>query len=1108
MMSAHNSVRQAIEALEAQRGKMDDAILEASLAALHEQLKYTPHFEDASPSSSMTVLYAALSSNLSTTDSSATGKILSALLAINAELKVVVEKYGGLVDPSVNYDLIARFEGDDPQKTAHDAVMAALELLIERRAISARQFEKVDKRIPFSLHIGIHTGDSIMQLGETSESSKNDPAKDDWHILTALHKHTAPNTILVSQQTYRYVRETFAIHDPEAVEVAPIRQTITAYRVERIRSHPITLPLPTVSGVTTNLIGRNQELDQLKTTFRKVATDHRCQTFTIIGATGIGKSRLVYEFVEWLETLPELVWHFAAHAMPESRRQPFAVLRRILANYFNINVSDTQDQAKEKLLRGMREFFGDDDLYKAHFIGHLIGLDFSDSPVLHGILHDARQIHDNAFHYFYQFIKAVIYETQRPAVFVVEDLHHADEGSLALLGYLANHGENLPLMVVFTAQPVLSNFSLPWRQSELVSHEINLAPLSERATNILVSELLRNVPKTPSELIDHIVKRSGGNAYLVEEYIRLLIKDGVILVDEDHWDVDFDRLPQKEDRLSFQALIQARTRQLSDYETEILGYGAVVGTQFWDGVIAHLSEEPDPSVPRIANALESLVTQNLIIPQDKTDFEDSVEYRFSHARLQQYLLEEVSSETRQSSHARTAAWLIGRSFNRVGSQAAVIADHFLQAGEIERAIKWFGLAARQAHDVFAPEMAIIHYERALECMEQGVYRPRKRIELLEGLGQTLVEQQEFSRALDVFQDIIQTANQIGDSHSQIRAWNALANVQIRDGDAHAAVESALQAEDIARSVKTDIKESLMRAYLNQSKAWMLLENVEKATDTCERALSLGQNVENQELHIEVYTQMGQINANTTPPDYARAINQLNLALTLAHDLGDLWHKSAIANQIAELAFWRGDYQIAHLMYETVHRVAEEVGDRPAALRAISDLGATWIALGEHKTAWKILSRHLAVIERADSPILLSSALANGAEALHGIHEVEDALVMAYRALEIAYELDNPAKRCHAWRTLGVVGAGITFPLIVNERAVTPEYCFDEGLNVAIEHQLPFLEARIRRSWSLYELERGNEEFGAELWVQAREQFMDLNADIEVDRMTVMPRFAE
>jgi predicted ATPase/class 3 adenylate cyclase len=1104
MMSAQNTVRQAIQALEAQRGIIDDAILEASIAALHEQLKHTPPPESRSPANTMTVLYAALSSNLSTTDSSATGKILSALLAINAELKAVVEKYGAAVDPSVNYDLIARFEGDDPQKTAHDAVMAALELLIERRAISARQIEKVDRRIPFTLHIGIHTGDSVMQLGKTSASTKDQRADTDWHILNALHKHTAPNTILVSQQTYRYVRETFAIHDPESVEVESISQTITAYRVERVRSHPITLPLPTVSGVTANLIGRNQELDQLKTTFRKVLGDQSCQTFTVIGATGIGKSRLVYEFVEWLESLPDLVWHFAGHAMPESRRQPFALLRRILANYFNINVSDTQSQAKEKLLRGMREFFGDDDLYKAHFIGHLIGLDFSDSPVLHGILHDARQIHDNAFHYFFQFIRAVIYATDRPAVIAVEDIHTADEGSLALLGYLINHGENLPLMIVFTAQPQLSNLYLPWRQSELNSHEINLAPLSERATNILVSELLRNVSDAPPQLLDHIVKRSGGNPNLVEEYIRLLIKDGIIMVDEDRWSVDIHNLPDDETRLSFQTLVEARTQQLSEYEIEILQFGAIIGTQFWDQAVAHLADESDPSVPRIAMALESLVRQNLIIPQEKTDFSDAVEYRFSHVRLQQWLLETIPSERRQSAHAQTAAWLIGRSFNRVGSQAAVIADHFLQSGEIERAIKWFGLAARQARDVFAPEMAIIHYERALQCMEEGAYRPRKRIELLDGLGLTLVEQHRYAEAHGVFENLIKTAAQIGDNHSQIRAWNALSDAQIQSSDPHAAVESAIQAEDLARSVKIDVKEDMMRAYLNQSRAWMQLAELDRAADTCERALTLVETIDNQESHVEVHSQMGYVYANAKMPDYGRAINQYNVALAFARELGDLWHTSAIAQQIAELAFSRGDYQIAHLMYETVHQVAEEIGDRHAVLRAIIDLSATWNALGEHKTAWKILNRQLGVIEREDSPVMLSTALANGAEALHGIGEAEDALVMAYRALEIAYQLDNPATLGQTWRTLGIVAATIRFPLVVNQKAVTPDYCFDEGLQVALNNNLPFLSARIQRSWAAYEIQFGNQEYGESMWSESRDQFATLGADIEVDRMKVMP----
>src|SRR5690606_23785932 len=106
--------------------------------------------------------------------------------------------------------------------------------------------------------------------------------------------------------------------------------------------------------------------------------------------------------------------------------------------------------------------WGEVKQYQAQFIAHLIGFDFSHSSHLVGILHDAGQIRNRAFHYFADYLRVLVSQSDYPIILLLEDVHWADSGSLELVNYLALECTALPLLIIATAQPTLKEIHPQW----------------------------------------------------------------------------------------------------------------------------------------------------------------------------------------------------------------------------------------------------------------------------------------------------------------------------------------------------------------------------------------------------------------------------------------------------------------------------------------------------------------------------------------------------------------------------------------------------------------------------------------------------------------------
>ncbi|HEX8686753.1 MAG TPA: AAA family ATPase, partial [Pyrinomonadaceae bacterium] len=567
-----------------------------------------------------------------------------------------------------------------------------------------------------------------------------------------------------------------------------------------------------VEGVETRMVGRKAELRRLTDALESVFEEGELQVVTVVADAGLGKSRLLYEFSNRVELLPDAIYVFIGRAGESAQGLPYALVRDVFSFRFEIQDSDPPQVAREKLERGMLAMCPGaseaETLMRAHFIGQLIGFDYSASPHVSGIRDDARQVRDRAFRYAARFFSEI--SRQYTVVLYLDDIHWADDGSLDFIDHLARNCSDVPLMILCLARPTLLERRPAWGEGRERHARLTLQPLSKKESRQLVEEILRRAHGVPPELREMVVGGAEGNPFYVEELIKMLIDQRVIVTGADEWSVDASRLGEVQVPPTLTGVLQARLDRLTPGEKAILQRASVIGREFWDGAVEHLgagltavatratgraappARDSAPAA-EVARVLESLRGKELIYRREASSFAGAREYIFKHALLRDVTYESVLKRDRREYHRRAADWLARHSGGRVGEYAGLIAEHYERAQSTQDAAEWYGRAGRQARETYAPETAIRHYRKALDFLaardaskEGGAAEDpgldALRLEWYEGLGEVLRVQARYSEAAEAYHEMRAAAEALQATPAQARAWNEIALVQSSQGD--------------------------------------------------------------------------------------------------------------------------------------------------------------------------------------------------------------------------------------------------------------------------------------------------------------------------------------
>jgi len=1027
----------------------------------------------------------------------------------------VVTGHGGAVENHLGGQVLALWGAasareDDPEQ----AVRAALRMQEEVGEFvrkSLRDALGAEVASGGALRVGVNTG--AVLLSPTGAG----PAAVTGATINAARRlaEAAPvGGVLISHDTYRHVRGVFDVRETELPNVGGRAEPERTYLVERAKPRSFRLRTRGVEGVETRMVGRQAELARLRDALQTVVEDRELQAVTVIGEAGLGKSRLLDEFGAEVELLPERLQVFQGRAGQWTRGLPYALLRDVLSQRFGIQDSDPPEVAREKLERGLLELFGggEDALMRAHFVGHLAGLDFSSSPHLAGVLDDAKQVRGRAFTYAAQLFRGAA--ASAPAVLYLEDLHWADDGSLDFVDHLWRACSDAPLLVLCFARPDLLERRPAWGEG-LTSHaRVTLQPLTKRESRQLVEEILRYAQSIPHALREMIVSAAEGNPFYVEELIKMLIDQGVIVPDAADWRVDASRLVEVRVPPTLKGVLQARLDGLTVWEKAVLQRASVVGREFWDGALEEFSRAArargEAGEGEVAPALATLRRKEFIFRRESSAFTGAAEYTFKHALLRSVTYENTLKRERRRLHREAAEWLIAQSGARVEEYAAVIAEHFERARVLGRAAEWYGRAGRQARASYAPEAAIGFYRKALDFARQagesaahGAHSlARLRTSWHDGLGEVLTMQARYAEATSAYERMREAAESVGDLIAQARAWNGLTAVREYQGDTRAALESASRAERLALSAG-DVpaaRSELAVALNRRGLASLRLGDAAAVTELGLRLIALSEEMTEGRRHARANGLRLLGVAHQTLGRFAQAVECLEQSLALLRETADRRNVGFMLNNLGVVAHLRGDYAAAAARYEEALAIFRETGERTCELPGLGNLAGAQVGLGDYAAAEANLRRAIAWAGPAGH-FALSMIYCYLAESLFGQGKTSDALEAARAALDLGLRTENQDYIGSAWRALGLAASGAGTSVQVGGETYDAARCFAESLRVYTEMGAEAECARTLREWARHELRGGDAGRGAALWEEARAVFTRLGMGCELERMS-------
>ncbi|MCG8418385.1 MAG: protein kinase [Proteobacteria bacterium] len=452
----------------------------------------------------------------------------------------------------------------------------------------------------------------------------------------------------------------------------------------------------TLLGKPGRWVGRRRELALLTATFEECADEHVVRTVLVTGSPGMGKSRLREEFVRTLRRSGDGFALISGHGDPLVAGSPFAVLAPSLRRLVGIRPGDDHAVQRDKLRTRLAESLLPAELDRvASLLGEMIGLPRTDSDndLLRAAHRDPQFLSQVMERAWLDFLSA---ETMKhPVLVVVDDLHWSDRTSVRYIDAALDALAERPLMVLALSRPeVEDRFPQLWAGHEVT--EIALSALSTRASAVLVRNVLGE--GVDDDVVCDLVAKAGGNAFYLEELIRMVVSSGP----------DGDELPD-----SIVGMVHVRLDALGSEAKRILRAGSIYGESSWPGGVEALLG--GSGTFDVAEWMEDLAEREILHRVAESRFPGEREYQFRHALIRDGAYALLTESDRQLGHALAGTWL-----ELAGeADSLVLAEHFMRGDDRARAIPHLCRAAENALEANDLDAAAALARRAIDVGASG-----------------------------------------------------------------------------------------------------------------------------------------------------------------------------------------------------------------------------------------------------------------------------------------------------------------------------------------------------------------------------------------------------
>jgi class 3 adenylate cyclase/tetratricopeptide (TPR) repeat protein len=626
-------------------------------------------------------------------------------------MAAVIDAHGGTVEKYIGDAVMAvfgipRLHEDDPLR----AVRAAAGM---HRAIGELNgtLER-DHGVQVHVRIGVHTGEVV--TGDTSTGQRL-VTGDTVNTAARLEQAADADGTLLSDTTFRLVKD--------AVRVEGVEPRSVKGKAEPLDAHRLLEVLPDTAGHERNLdspmVGRAKELDLFRRALERAVDERTSHLFTLLGPAGVGKSRLVREFLAGAGDATVLRGRCLSYGE--------GITYYALAEVIRAGAGIAEGAAPGEVSDALRTALGGVEDVDA-IAGPLSGALGAGEPA---------SAEDTAWA-TRKFLEHLARE--RPVVVLIDDLHWAEPLLLDLVEHLADWTRDAALLLVCVARPELLEIRPGWGGGKMNATSILLEPLAGDEAGALLANLLGETD-LPGAARDRILAAAEGNPLFVEEMVEMLIDDGLLRFEDGVWRAA-DDLANVTVPPTIQLLLAARLDRLDAEERAVIERGAVEGKVFHTGAVTSLA--PEGLRAEVRPRLMALARKELIRP-DRAEFAGEDAFRFRHLLIRDAAYHAMPKEQRADLHERFADWLERSAGDRAEEYVEITAHHLEQAyryrselGSGDDALRELGdraarllVVASERATARGDVLASVHFlERATE-VASGDVRAAATVELAE-----------------------------------------------------------------------------------------------------------------------------------------------------------------------------------------------------------------------------------------------------------------------------------------------------------------------------------------------------------------------------------------
>ncbi len=736
-------------------------------------------------------------------DAEDTREMLSRYFEIASD---VVGRHGGIIEKFIGDAVMAVWgtpvaHEDDAER----AVRAGLQLVDAVRALGPA----------IQARAGILTGEAAVTLGATNQGMV---AGDMVNTAARLQSAAAPGTVLAGEATVRAAEAAIAFEPigDQALKgkAAPVPAwralRVVAERGGRNRSEALEAPF----------VGRGDELRLLKDLFHATGRERRTRLVSVIGPAGIGKSRLAWELLKYIDGLTEPIYWHDGRSPSYGEGISFWALGEMVRGRAGLAESDDEATTRLKVAESLASFVPD-EAERRWIEAALLAL------LGHGGTLGADQLFA-AWRTYFERLAA-----SGPVVMVFEDLHWADTGTIDFVEHLLDWSKGAPICVVTLARPELLERRPDWGAGKRNFVSMYLEPLPEGAMRELLTGLVPGLPETSARAI---VERADGIPLYAVETVRMMVADGKLVVQDGAYQPvgDLSGLAVPD---TLTALIGARLDALDPVDRSLVQQAGVLGQSFTLPALAALSGDDETDLEA---RLDGLVRRELLAIEVDPRSPERGQYAFVQSLIREVAYNTLAKRDRKSGHLAAARYFEGLGTDEL---AGALATHYLAAhanspegpeADAVAAQARIALrgAAERAIELGAFAQAVAFFDQARQITAE----PSEIADLLGRAGLAAEEAARTELAEDRLREALHLRSQLADEGAELRATVSLAWCLIQ----HFKTEEALSllegaAERWAPSgVELDADRVALLGQL--SRAYFLHEEHERAVAIADRAL--------------------------------------------------------------------------------------------------------------------------------------------------------------------------------------------------------------------------------------------------------------------------------